>query len=217
MVGQLGRAHVDVGHHSFELGRGERRPELGADRLPPVAAQVHQVLEQPVVHERLVVGHPVAEPSGVPDQDGVRESRVADHQHRSPDLVHPKVPAPVEPPVQRVHDVHQWRPAQHRVANVPEQRRRLGVRHAQRPPLAVVSRHVRVARTGGGRQRRGHVQRPRDDVRLHTRESRRGTGPGGGVFKCTAKTKPTERVWQGICRSSAEGGGRRSIVLHGCQ
>jgi len=49
VVHQPLRAHVHVGQHELELGRGEDRAQLVPDRLPPVAAQVEQMVEQPVV------------------------------------------------------------------------------------------------------------------------------------------------------------------------
>jgi len=144
VVDQTRRAHIYVTQHGLELCGRESRTQLGPNCFPLFTPQVHQVIEQLVVHERHLARVPVDERSEVLYHDSVYQLGVTDHQQRLASLVDAEIPLPVKSVIQRIDGVDERYAAHHHVTQAAEQRRRRGVRYAEPDPLSIVVRQVHV-------------------------------------------------------------------------
>lgn len=145
VVDQTRSAHVYVAQHGFELCGRESRTQLGPNCFPLFSPQVHQVIEQLVVHERHLARVPVDKRSEVLDHDSVYQLRVTDHQQRFASLVDAEIPLPVESAVQRMDSVDERFAAHDHVTQAAERRRWCGVRYPEAGPLSVMVRQVHVS------------------------------------------------------------------------
>lgn len=103
------------------------------------------MIEQLVVHERLLASVSVDERSEVLYHDGVHQLRVANHQQRLASLEDAEIPLAVELAVQRMDDVDERCAARDHVAEAAEWRCRHGLRYSELRPLTVVVCQVKVA------------------------------------------------------------------------
>lgn len=158
-VNQVVATPLDLTVDGPQLAGRERRAELGAHGVPPLALHEEQVVGErvgPQVGVEPVVGEVRRR---VADQHAARQLRVADHQERRPHLIEPAVPVPGQPVVDGLVRVHRVLGADGHAPKVAEQRRGgARVRHAeffpvpQRPRAIAISYHAeKQQRPPGGR------------------------------------------------------------------